>query len=420
MVNRAPAGPVATAATDNSAAPGPVNASQAPVSGSAVGVNRAAATPRPGIGSPAPGPASAAPAAPARSRTGPWALPGGPQVARPAGNPISAVSVPGQSIPRVAPASSVPAVSPAQVDSPVDSLAAGPDVELDKSIAGAWAMIEQGTIDAARRKLVEASKSSSEDIRAEFSLGLVDAVLLRDWRSAKKHFAECVRRKPDSVPSLNNLALVELRTKHESRAVTHWSAALAQGSVPGEVAQNLGRAQALLASKRLALKDSSIKALDEMSNVAATSGQAFQSRSGFRFMGLVLADGRKVGWSHSPLYEDVWCFVCHGSGRVPCPNPACARTSSRKSRSQQGPCQHCQGDGVVACTACIHGKDKDLRQLAAPPGQVSPADLPKRAPLPNPSSTAGAAPGYGPASGSGYPIPTYPAPQNFIPARRGR
>jgi len=300
--------------------------------------------------------------------------------------------------------------------------------DLEKVLTGAWAMIEQGTIEAARRTLSEAAKSDSDDIRALFSLGLVDAVLLHDWPSAEKHFAECARRKPDNVPSLNNLALVELRTRHEARAVTHWSAALAEYAVPPEIAQNLGRVQALLAAKRARLKDSSIKTLDEISTAAATSGHGFHPRSGFRYMGLLLADGRTVGWSAPQYYDDVWCFACHGNGQVPCPDPACARGGSRRSRLQQGPCPTCGGETVVACPACLRGKDKDLKQSGIPPGQALPAELrtpAPRAPVPGPfpgARSVDSAPGAGfaPMPGAGYPLPVPPGVQNLNPSRRGR
>ena len=58
--------------------------------------------------------------------------------------------------------------------------------------------------------MIEASKADPHEIQADFLLGLGYALVARDAKNAKRHFAECVKRSPAHISAPNNLALAEI------------------------------------------------------------------------------------------------------------------------------------------------------------------------------------------------------------------
>ena len=83
------------------------------------------------------------------------------------------------------------------------------DPEIGRLLDEAWGLFDRGDYGPGRLRLAEAQKISREDPRADFSLGLLNAMIDQDWRSAEEHFAACVRD-PENVPSLNNLAVAQI------------------------------------------------------------------------------------------------------------------------------------------------------------------------------------------------------------------
>ncbi len=92
----------------------------------------------------------------------------------------------------------------------------------------------------AHEKLLEASKTNPNSIEADFLMSLVYALAVRNYTKAEEHLNICLRRDPDNVAVLNNLALVEIKLGQSTEATNHWKAALAS-SPTQEVGQNIGR-----------------------------------------------------------------------------------------------------------------------------------------------------------------------------------
>lgn len=108
-------------------------------------------------------------------------------------------------------------------------------------VKNAWDLVGIGNDDAAREKLVLASRTFPDAIEADFTLGLLNALVARHAATAEKHFSVCVQRMPNHVSALNNLALAEVRRKKYSEALGHWRTALQIAPGTNEIAHNIGR-----------------------------------------------------------------------------------------------------------------------------------------------------------------------------------
>jgi hypothetical protein len=222
--------------------------------------------------------------------------------------------------------------------------------------------------------LLEARRAGRNDLRSDFSLGLLDALVVHDWPSAEKHFVQCARREPGHIASLNNLALVRLRTAWGKTALRTWEEVLDQGVPPSEVVQNLGRLRHLVQAGKVPKRTKDAKlaeAVEQLYIRAATAAnQSAQPHMGFLFMGMKRADNRTIGWSDAKKYEDAWCLVCLGKGQVKCPNANCLRGTVKAPAFQGGgrvTCDSCGGYAAMACKACINGKDRDVRWTPTAP-----------------------------------------------------
>jgi hypothetical protein len=275
------------------------------------------------------------------------------------------------------------------------------DLDLENALVNAWGLIERGDHDLGRRVLVEAGRKNKDDIRVDFSLGLLDALLDHNWPSAEKRFAECVRREPENTASMNNLALTRLRLTWDKSALRAWEVLLDQDSTPPEVLQNLGRVRHVLHGGRMPKNPALAEAVDRLYLKASiASGKSSQPRTGFLFMPLTLADGRTVGWTEAKQYEDTWCTVCQGNGQMRCPNPTCVRGMVKLPKLQGGgraPCNTCRGTGSATCNACSRGRDRSLTYNPSAPvrGPVIPATSPAfspAAPAPAPSPVVASPP----------------------------
>lgn len=172
------------------------------------------------------------------------------------------------------------------------------DPELERLLTEAWILIERGDFDVGRGKLDQARKLHRDDARADFSIGVLDALVDRNWESAAKKFAECLRRDPDNVPSLNNLAVAQMFTKHEAEAVKNWRTIVEMRSAAPEVVQNLGCVRQLIKDGNARRISHSAKVIDELyAEAALNSPQSAKPANGFRIMPLQLADGRHFGWA---------------------------------------------------------------------------------------------------------------------------
>ena len=119
-------------------------------------------------------------------------------------------------------------------------------------IKEAHRLIDIKNDDLARDKFLEASKANPQAVRADFYLGLLNALVAHHPPDAEDHFRECAKRlardqdllsgirKADYVATLNNLAIAEVRLHKYSEAIGLWRRALAIAPFTPELVQNLG------------------------------------------------------------------------------------------------------------------------------------------------------------------------------------
>ena len=257
------------------------------------------------------------------------------------------------------------------------------DSRIDAIIAEAWVLIRQGDHDGGRQRLVQAGKVSHDDLRVDFSLGLIEALITRDWTGAERHFQACVQQHPTHVASLNNLALARLRLNKENLTLKNWQVASLQRPVPPEIVQNLGRLQHLLDTGILTAKPAFQKSLGNLYAEAKAGGtRIFDPKVGFRYLGLYGGGDPEFGWRDLRDYEDCWCPVCNGTSKTKCPKADCnhgmvTRMASKyvginpmtkspvyQSGTVRIPCPTCRGTGWTVCIHCRGGKDRNLSRPA--------------------------------------------------------
>lgn len=154
-------------------------------------------------------------------------------------------------------------------------------------IEEAMRLLEVGQDEAAIDKCVKASKLDPDAILADFLLGLGYALVACDAEDANRHFAECVRRDPQHVSALNNLALSEVRLRQYTQALAHWQAALKVAPAAPEIIQNLGRLLHLANQRRILLPTEVQRQFSDLYAAAAISADAkeFNSRVGWLYLG---------------------------------------------------------------------------------------------------------------------------------------
>jgi hypothetical protein len=232
-----------------------------------------------------------------------------------------------------------PANAPA-AQSPVKPLAVSASPEVERLLNEAWGLIERGDLGPGRTRLLAARKADQNDLRADFSLGLLDALTKQDWDSAGRHFADCLRRDRENIPALNNLAVVLVQNKREGDAAKHWKAIVSQQPAVAEVVQNVGIVRQLMDEGMIRKNNSLRQSLERLYTEAAVATKTtYQPQAGFRFMALALSDGRSVGFSNPKKMQlAAWSPAPTATAiepaRAPGPQPA-ARTPGSPSGGNQ-------------------------------------------------------------------------------------
>ena len=293
----------------------------------------------------------------------------------------------------------------AKEESGLTALAPPPAIEtseqVDPILSEAWDLAQSRQEKSARERLAKASKLSPSDIRPEFLLGLLAALSTpHDFNAVEKHFAECVKRQPEHVPSLNNLALAEVRSGKHRQAIRHWTSALAATPVPEEVVHNVKRYRRLTELGRIKMEPAVRRLLDELYSSAfstaseepapaptksrerpSSAGKPSSSDRVWRYMPFS-STGAAVGWSKAKDYEDPACMVCDGRGKVRCTAQGCVHGLVKQVKPYVTPpvrnplnpydrrrhvepvmaavpCKTCKGTGLMDCPHCQGGKSKE-------------------------------------------------------------
>jgi S1-C subfamily serine protease len=153
--------------------------------------------------------------------------------------------------------------------------------------AEALRLIEVGQFDAAIDKCLQASKTDENAILADFLLGLGYAFFECNSEHANRHFAECVRRDPQHISALNNLALTAVRLENYDQALANWQTAMELAPAAPEVIQNIGRLLHLSTQGSVRMRTGTERRFRDLYAAAAVSAgpKEFNSRTGWLYMG---------------------------------------------------------------------------------------------------------------------------------------
>ncbi|MGA2255944.1 MAG: SHD1 domain-containing protein [Thermoguttaceae bacterium] len=252
-------------------------------------------------------------------------------------------------------------------------------------------LVENKQIDKARNKLSEASREDPESLQANFLSGLICVFCRRDLPSAKQEFYECVKRQPNHLPALNNLALVEVRLQRYGDAIAHWKTAMDTAPASLEIYQNIGRLRELSKTRACPVPPFALQRLGELHG-RFSAEDAFDPHVGWLYMPFdpdkgsnpwIVPDkeigGSTDGGHKSRIGEDRTCMRCSGTGKVKCPNKQCtggtvpagkkmsvagANPATGRTYGLMTPvfanCTVCKGLGKVACPDCVNGIEKSL------------------------------------------------------------
>ncbi|HZZ73489.1 MAG TPA: hypothetical protein VFE24_14640 [Pirellulales bacterium] len=254
----------------------------------------------------------------------------------------------------------------------------------------------------AERKFGDARNLDSDGIVADFQIGLLDALTVRDMNRAASYFERCVSRRTARLPelsdserlnlagALNNLAVANIHMRNLGEAYKSCKAALELGRPAPELMQNLGRLLYLLDNRnalpgRLAftVEPNERRRWDELQAQArlAAGNDGFDRNSGWRFMPFTSeGDNDTTGvvaycvFAVPPI--DNFCMNCNGTGAVHCTNPQCMNGTVGGTRPEvtkfpdgtrrvvetkiRIPCSVCGGRGTVRCPYCDKGIDPTL------------------------------------------------------------
>lgn len=111
--------------------------------------------------------------------------------------------------------------------------------------------LDGGKLDVVARKLRDAAKLDSPSIRGDFTLGMLQALVGRDFKEAEECFQRCVQRRgldpsllnnaerANLAAALNNLALTKIRVGEFRSALNFWNKSLEVCPATPEILQNL-------------------------------------------------------------------------------------------------------------------------------------------------------------------------------------
>jgi len=237
--------------------------------------------------------------------------------------------------------------------------------------------------------LLEASQTDPDSIHADFLIGLVYAVVVGNYEKSTRHFIECLKRQPEQVAVLNNLALSEIRQRNFKGASKHWKEATRLAPANDVVYYNLKRLTTFKGHKVLVVPPEFFSDVERLlakrdANIIDTSQefpvanpsfdrpvrtQKPSAGEGWRYAILPDVDLGFLGMETDFLVDDK-CVACNAMGRLDCPVRDCAKgkvsvmdtellgrnpVSGDAIVSRQRvrvPCKMCRGTGFVQCPVC--------------------------------------------------------------------
>jgi serine/threonine protein kinase/tetratricopeptide (TPR) repeat protein len=264
-------------------------------------------------------------------------------------------------------------------------LKGGPDAESLKTreavnnlVLQSYEMIKNSNFNGARKLLEKASMMDPKSIVADCTLGLLFSICSPDNRSpkqAERYFHTALRRSPDDVATLNNLALADIRLRKYAEAIRCLKEASKKSPDSEEVLRNLSH---FISQARSGKIHAPAGVLNEVAGVYAKVAAAAQGKSGTGWLYIPVDGQPRLPLGGANAYEDHCCTVCNGRARIRCPH--CSGGSVSDDVTQRGMtqtpfgnvpysdtltvqrrCNFCGGTGYIHCPACANGYDRDGR-----------------------------------------------------------
>jgi S1-C subfamily serine protease len=163
--------------------------------------------------------------------------------------------------------------------------------EADKLINQALELVKVDNWKFAEKKFKSASKLDQNAIRSDFTLGLFYSPLIfTDIKKASKHFRTVLKRDPNNISALNNLALTEMRLGNHTSALKQWRQAVAIAPKIPEVTHNLGKLISEASIKTVYIKPSVLEKYTTLYSDAIVSGHGTKTdlKKGWLYLPLVL------------------------------------------------------------------------------------------------------------------------------------
>jgi S1-C subfamily serine protease len=120
--------------------------------------------------------------------------------------------------------------------------------------------------DSFRKKFGEAAELEPDQVRAEFMIAIIYGVMAHDAVKARQYYDACLKRDPDNVAVMNNLALTLARKGDTQTSAMLWRKA-AELAPDQRIVQNLGRFLDLASQKKISASKAT---LDVITNTYAT------------------------------------------------------------------------------------------------------------------------------------------------------
>ncbi|NOX52999.1 MAG: hypothetical protein GXP27_00890 [Planctomycetes bacterium] len=121
-------------------------------------------------------------------------------------------------------------------------------------LAEAFKLVAQSRVGQAQVRLRNASRTNPEGVRPDFLLGLLYSAAIskadkresrrireRNLRHAKEHFRNVLSRWPSNVAALNNLGILEAKSRRYDQALRYWRRAREAEPNAYDVRRNVGR-----------------------------------------------------------------------------------------------------------------------------------------------------------------------------------
>ncbi|HEX6985502.1 MAG TPA: trypsin-like peptidase domain-containing protein [Planctomycetaceae bacterium] len=174
--------------------------------------------------------------------------------------------------------------------------------EADALVEQAFQLIRVGNAAASVELLEKAGRLDRNGIRADFVLGVIYAVAgPAALEKAERHFQEVLRREPNHISAMNNLAIVLVKQREYDPALRHWRRAIELAPKTPAVSQNLGRLVAAASGRTLPMTAATLRRFSNAYAELTASGKGLP------------ADPR-TGWLLMPLYLPEREQDRHGGG----------------------------------------------------------------------------------------------------------